>query len=539
VKTIGVFLGYAPEQPLRNQGIGRLLAALLKQWSARESPSVVVACPLWYRDAIGDLLREHSIPPQRVELLTTSSIPAVLTLKARWDAWRSRRRRPRRRLPFLRARARALLRRVAIAIFAAPTLGSFTLRVLLASPLFVLSAPFALAGWAALYTAQSAKWLVASAQRRFGPLRRSIAFLNAPRSTLKQSRFANFVYEAARGGEFARLVELINARDDIDVWYVPTLFWPETRGIRAPTVLAAPDVVHVDFPTRFNDVNERTALRRLTESATRATHLVCYSEHVRERHLVDALGIDRSRCSVIHHGYDGMTQLLDIDPATASPQELRHYCAGVLRDYQAQHLYGHDYLANFDFASARFFVYSSQVRPHKNHLLLLQAFEHNLRQRYVNAKLVLTGDLSAEPDAAQFYRSRRLSYDVIMLRDVPNEVLTALNCLAVCSVNPSLFEGGFPFTFAEAYAVGTPSIMAAMPVTLEQVRDPALRRLMLFDPRSVTDMADRMAFACQHPDELRIAQAPFYRELARRTWSVAADDYLALFRSVARERPAH
>ena len=540
MKTLGIFVGYGPDEPLRNQGISRLLAALLKQWTANDGLTVVIACPLWSRAAMADLLREHGIHAKRVAFVTTQSIPAVVTLKMRWDAWRHRRRRPRRqRLQRLRARARVMLRRIAVAIFASATLWSFTFRILLVLPLLIVAAPLWLLASAQRFAARTYRRALAASENHFVALRRLIAFVNAPSSTLRLSRFANFVYDAARGAELARLVDRVNARDDVDVWYVPTLFWPEIRNIRAPTVLGAPDVVHVDFPTRFNDPKQISALRRVTECASRATHLVCYSEHVRDRQLVDALGLERSRCSVIHHGYDGMTELLDIDAATARPEELRHYCAGVLRDYQNQNLYAHEYLADFDLSSARFFLYSSQVRPHKNHLALLEAFEFNLRRKYVNAKLVLTGDIFSQPEAAEFYTSRRLAYDVIMLRDISIEVLTALNCLAVCAINPSLFEGGFPFTFAEAYSMGTPSIMAAMPVTLEQVRDPALRRLMLFDPRSVTDMADRMAFAFAHADELRSAQAPFYRELARRTWSVAADDYLALFRSVANERAAH
>jgi len=39
--------------------------------------------------------------------------------------------------------------------------------------------------------------------------------------------------------------------------------------------------------------------------------------------------------------------------------------------------------------------------------------------------------------------------------------------LADLAVNPSLSEGGFPFTFTEALSVGTPVVMARIPVTEE------------------------------------------------------------------------
>lgn len=538
MRRIGVFLGYAPEQPLRNQGIGRLLAALLKQWSEVDDLAIVIGCPLWYRHSVESLFGDHEIPVDRIEFLTTPSIPAVVALKRHWDAWRYRQRRPARLLPQTRAWLRRLARRAAIYIFASPSLPSFFGRALLALPFALIALPFLLAGAMISAALAASRHILRVLRARSPMMQKLVALVNSPLPALKRSRYAVFVYEAARGAELQRLIDLINRRRDIDLWYVPAMFWPEVQKLRAPTVIAAPDVVHVDFPSRFAEPYQLSALRRVRQAAVRATHLICYSEDVLHRHVIDALGVPPDRCTVINHGYDGMSELRYIDAAVASPADVRHYCEGVLRDFQRSHLYGDPYLADLDFASLSFFLYSSQVRPHKNHLALLQAFELNLRRNYVNAKLIVTGDLLSAGEIADFYYVRRLGYDVLILKDVPNEVLVALNCLAVCAVNPSLFEGGFPFTFAEAYSVGTPSVMASIPVTLEQVRDPGLRRLMLFNPYVVNDMAERMAFAYRNRDALINAQAPLYRSLAQRTWSVAAADYLRLFARISERQRA-
>jgi glycosyltransferase involved in cell wall biosynthesis len=536
MKRVGVFLGYAPEQPLRNQGIGRLLGALLKQWSSDTGTAVLVACPLWYRPAVVELMKEYRIPRGSIEFLTTPSIPAVVKLKKSWDLWRRRERKPHRILDWARAWIGRGFRQVATSVFASATLWSFFLRIVVLLPLAVVLAPVFLLVVTARFCARVARRSTAIAFRRFSWASRLLALANSPLPTLNRSALANFVYGAARDAELKRLVARINERHDVDVWYVPGMFWPEIRSIRAPTVVAAPDIVHADFPTRFAEDYQLAALRRVMECASEATHLVCYSQHVLERQLIGSFNVDRQRCSVIQHGYGGMSGLLDIDPDKASPEAMRHYCCGVLRDYQRHYLWGRQYLADFDFPSARFFFYSSQVRPHKNHLALLKAFEFLLRRRYVNAKLVLTGDIASDPEATAFVQSRRLTYDVLILHDVPNDVLIALNCLATLAVNPSLFEGGFPFTFAEAFSVGTPSVMAAIPATLELVQDPTLRAHMLFNPYSVDDVAEKMEYAFRNREALHALQAPLYDALARRTWAIAAAEYLELFKAVA-ERP--
>ena len=86
------------------------------------------------------------------------------------------------------------------------------------------------------------------------------------------------------------------------------------------------------------------------------------------------------------------------------------------------------------------------------------------------------------PEIAQFIHKHNLQNDVLCLHDLSAQELAACYRLADLAVNPSLSEGGCPFTLTEALSVGTPVVMARIAVTEEVVTDPELQSLMLFDP---------------------------------------------------------
>jgi len=191
------------------------------------------------------------------------------------------------------------------------------------------------------------------------------------------------------------------------------------------------------------------------------------------------------------------------------------------------------YLCGFDFSDVRFALFTSQARSHKNLLQLVRTWEVLLRKEYCGAKLILTGRLSDEPRVLEYIHAHRLQFDVLEISGVPSEILAALNMLAAISINPTLFEGGFPFTFSEAFSVGTPSIMSRIPAVLEQVHDPELQDAMLFDPYDSESMSERIRWALANRSRLLEMQRPLYDEMARRDWTVAASEYAELFSKLA------
>jgi len=197
------------------------------------------------------------------------------------------------------------------------------------------------------------------------------------------------------------------------------------------------------------------------------------------------------------------------------------------------------YASGFQNEAVKFIFYASQLRANKNVITLLRAYAHLLRKRYFGAKLLLTGRLQEAPEIDNFIAENRLSHDVLCLPGLSVQELAACYRLAQVAVCPSLSEGGFPFTFTEAMSVGTPAVLARIPVTEDVVTDPALNSMMLFDGFDWHDMAERIEWAMEHREELAARQKQLYDRLAQRSWRDVAADYVVILDELASaDRPA-
>ena len=115
---------------------------------------------------------------------------------------------------------------------------------------------------------------------------------------------------------------------------------------------------------------------------------------------------------------------------------------------------------------------------------------------------MLTCQRFPNSDIDLFVSEHRLEPWVLFANDVSNQVLASLYCWSSLAVNPTLFEGGFPFTFTEAYSVGTPSILSDIPMVRERIQDTSLPERMLFDPMNPQDLAEKIRWAIKHRAEL-------------------------------------
>jgi glycosyltransferase involved in cell wall biosynthesis len=267
----------------------------------------------------------------------------------------------------------------------------------------------------------------------------------------------------------------------------------------------------------------------MTESLASADHLITYSEYVKDAHIVKRQKISGNKVSVIRHG---VVETQAVERGEGSRQE----ALDVLHEYiDRKKSSMPKYLEGYRFDDVQFLFYSSQVRPHKNIEGLVAVYEKILREHYRPVKLVLTGKISGNERIMDLIDHRGLERDVLSLPAVPNEVLAALYRLAALSVTPTMFEGGFPFTFTEAYSVGTPSVMSRIPVVTEIIKGEALLDMMTFDPRNRDEMLQKILWALDNRDELLEAQRPLFQAMSSRTWSKVADEYIALMRKVAEE----
>ncbi len=539
-KNIGIFLAYAPEQSIKSHGISRLLSFMLAGMLENDDTQVTIATPAWFKENITQFMKDQAIPVEKVKLLTTPGIPYLLRIKQ----FLSRRKNSDvRSIPsqettyFKRLKSSGKKHLLNLfmhwmSIYSTPLFITVTLLFCLLGimlfPLFFIAVVgYLCIGLLKKFCHLSKKFseFIYHKPHRFlknNPVTR-IFFLQM--AELKRNIVARVLYSELRTRELNKLIRMINARPDIPVWFIPTLFWPEIKAIKAKKVIAAPDIVFVDFPTHFADPGSAETYKKITDTIAAGDHFICYSEYVKQKHLIHAFRVIPDKITVIPHG------AIDLSPVlkkNRSQVTLQNQSIQILRQYQKTDLAYHPYLSDYNLGDMRFIFYSSQLRPYKNFHNLIRAYEILLRERFVNVKLIVTGDIKSDPGLYQYILDKRLQFDVLSFYDIPSDVLAALNHLAVCAVNPTLFEGGFPFTFTEAYSVGTPSVMSAIPAVTVDVKEEDLHQRMLFDPYNVDDMVNKIEWAIKNRSKLLELQAPLYQRFKERNWGLVAKEYVNL-----------
>ncbi|TPK14177.1 glycosyltransferase [Mesorhizobium sp. B2-5-11] len=521
MKRLGVFLGFTPKQLAPHEGISRLIAFIVKGAVQSKGISVTIAGPSWLKGEIIALLDDAGIDRKSIDIVTTAGEPYIVKI---WRLWAYLRASPDKARP-RRFRLKRLLKKSLYLVVSWLSTTSTVVFVLGAILLAALAISLAVPGIVVAFSLAA----VFLAKRGSGRvMRHPLAYrlLRKYRATKKRAIVAMGIVDRVREAELSRLIRKLNRRKDIDVWYVPSMFWPEVAALNSRVVMAAPDIVFYEHPAQYTGEDFEGSLERITASLAAADHLISYSDYVKQHHIVEQQGIPASRVSVIRHG---IIDTRDIEGDKGSKEGALDVLHGYL-DEKKNIL--PEYLDGFRFDDVPFLFYSSQVRPHKNIEGLIATYEKVLREHYRPVKLVLTAKIAGNERIRDFIADRGLQRDVISLPSVPNNVLAALYRLAALSVTPTMFEGGFPFTFSEAYSVGTPSVMSRIPAVSEVIQDKKLLDLMTFDPRDRKDMLSKILWGLDNRDELLAAQRPLFEALSDRTWSKVADEYLDLMLSV-------
>ncbi|HUX78698.1 MAG TPA: glycosyltransferase [Alphaproteobacteria bacterium] len=350
--------------------------------------------------------------------------------------------------------------------------------------------------------------------------------------SLKDSWIALELFKILRTNEAMLMNNLINSRSDISAWYCPTAFWPDFNKVKAPRLMCVPDVVMTDFPIAFSLLRSNRALdsfMQIEKAIEGGQHFVTYSEEVKWRTLTQRYHIDPEKIFVVLHGDNSSDKLFSFSNTTSQNERvITTFCCNLLKDALFKSTNKMNRGIFVDTSNLKFMFYASQFRPNKNVISLLKAYEYLLKRRHIPHKLILTGNSKVFPEVQEFIKSHNLEYDVLFLHGLSTQQLAACYKLADLAVNPSLSEGGCPFTLTEALSVDTPVVMARIPVTLEVIKDPDLDKEMLFDPYDWRDMADRIEWALKNREELLAKQKIFYSILEKRTWEVVVDEYISI-----------
>ncbi|WP_181167647.1 MULTISPECIES: glycosyltransferase [unclassified Mesorhizobium] len=370
--------------------------------------------------------------------------------------------------------------------------------------------------------------------------KRSIDRLNRAielaKSRLPQKSIRSLLFSGMHTAEMRKMVALINRKHSDIAWYSPTAFWPSFNDIKAPRLMCVPDMVLYEFPIPFANFGEPIARARneILTAIEGGANLVTYSDHIKWGTLVKMIDVDPSKIWVVRHAPSTLSRYTEIagfsDNAAASLSLNRAIALGALGKAT-----GPSYMPPLKSFEFKFLFYASQFRPSKNVITLLRAYEYLLRKRYVKHKLILTG-FGDYPSVRRFIAENNLNNDVLCLSGLTEAELAALYKCADLAVNPSLSEGGMPFTITEALSVGTPVVMGDIEVTREIVVDPALRESTLFDPYDWKAMADKIEWALQNRDALYAQQRQFFDVLAKRTWKDVVKEHIRILDVIAEQK---
>ncbi len=283
-----------------------------------------------------------------------------------------------------------------------------------------------------------------------------------------------------------------------------TVLTPLGTGI--PSLLTFWDMQHEFFPEFFDRLEIQRRRRSYQASAKEAKRIIVSAGFTRDC-LVERYGVSAEKIEVIHTGYGPQYRPLD-DQAELDCFKKRY---GLSRP---------------------FLYYPAATWPHKNHRTLLAAMKILVERHHFDGELLLTGiamqshgEILAEIDRLGMTdRVRLLGY-------LSAEELPFLYNLARLLVFPSLFEG-FGIPLVEAMACGCPVVCADATSLPEVAGDAAV----LFDPRSVEDMAGKIWAIWNDDVRLREMRARGLERVKLFTWDETARRTLQAYKRMGDSR---
>lgn len=543
---VGLYLAYAPFPPnssIRNEGLGRYLALLIKNF-LQEGHTVILACPFWFKEILSELLRDYAIPEEEIELIMPKADPLILKLYY-FLKTRTRIKRKSKWRGTLSKSSNQILQLIIELFLSIKDVGILTILVLFILLFFLICTPIIILCTIIILTYKILNRVSRGVFRTndritfISLLRLLISLPIINRIYMKINSITQMmdVRETLRELVAKELISRINMMKTApDVWYCPTAFWSEFGNIKGVTVTCIPDIVINEFALEFAESPySKVASERLGKSVENNRFFITYCNFIKDSVLISKWGIPDQQIVPIMMFANPLNDFIDVQQSYPHHKNAnRIFAKRVLENARI-------YLTNSinplyiasdrwcSFKDIKYIFYSSQVRYYKNILALVKAYEYLLRRNKITCKLFLTGNYAHNKQLYQYILDHQLQNDVLCFFNVPNQVLAALYACAELSVNPTLYEGGFPFTLIESMSVGTPVILSRIPQVTEftdgwDIDD------CLFDPYDYEDIADKILFGLNHREALIQKQMPIFKSHMERTESgQAGREYIKAF----------
>lgn len=540
MKTYGIFTAYSPNTRFEHEGLGRYLATFLKASQDRGDVRFAVACPSWSRKALKELFDSFAIDPSSYSFVGPARLPFALLASEAIATARRKRSTKGGQVRWLSDFGTGLLshlRSTLVSVLASRNpFGALLLSAYLL-PYALILILVAVASSVALVCRRAVQILVRAATRRLTPLAHEAkGGLRRLIAKVDQQYLPAGIYRSLLRREIQIILEHAARRDDVVAWYSPTALWPEVQGLKAPKLICIPDMVFSEFPVGFARYGEtpRLTYRAVHLTLSHPAHFVTYSERTKWSVAVDRFGIRPASVSVVPHGANDLSAYIAISGFPDVGQTEHNYKHSLVSLALRQHSRVFQQVG--DHVDFPYLFYASQFRPSKNIIVLLRAYEELQRKRRFGRKLILTGNADSAPEIKDFLSRTNLDNDVVFLPGLSTAQLAAAYSLADLAVNPSLSEGGMPFTFTEALSVGTPAVMSDIEVTREVLTEPHVLNATVFDPYDWRALADKIEWALVNRNELYSIQRSFYeRRLAKRTWNDVVGEHIVLLDRLASE----
>lgn len=299
-------------------------------------------------------------------------------------------------------------------------------------------------------------------------------------------------------------------REHPDVYHAPHYVLP--AGVRCPSVVTIHDCIHLMFPQYLpNRLAYAYARAQMWAAARRSDCILTVSE-ASKRDILHLFNVPPEKIVVVYNAIDSHFSVTPSEDAVARVRER----------YQLDH---------------KFVLYVGNIKPHKNLVRLIEAFDELRRSGQDDLKLLIIGDqISKLPALRRAVHRHKLHKHVRFLGYVADDQLAILYRLASVFAFPSLYEG-FGLPPLEAMASGTPVVTSNVSSMPEVVGDAAV----LVNPYDVDAIVDGLRRVLTDPvlaAEMRRKGIERAREFS---WERSVAQTWAVYQTVAGKsaRAAH
>lgn len=533
MRIYGIYLLFPPTIDMRKEGLGRYIAYFIQASQKRKDIKFVIACPSWMKPSLIKLFNDFDINIESCEIITPEKQPLILTgyfMVKKLYKYKRRKKIPKLRFQSLK-KINLIIKEKISNSRSYVLMGIFSIFYLIA--LFIKSMVRAIK-----IVNKFVELIIKRLFNKYNIILKSILPFSLSKVIDKPKKIQEIqnLYKLMQKGEALLIEKLIVKRKDIAAWYCPTAFWPEFNKLPCPKLLSVPDVVLSEFPVGFAKLGGDgffEVLKNVEKTINEGDYFVTYSDHIKWNTLVDRYNVFPGNVHVVMHGVNALDGVIKLSCSDNSKEH--DNLTEVLFQTALKNCTYKPCIQRYceSAKDLRFIFYASQFRPNKNLINLLKAYNFLLKQKFIKQKLILTGIPDNYPKLKEFVINNNLQNDVLCLRNISVKELAACYYRADLVVNPTLSEGGFPFTFSESLSVDTPVIMSKIPVTQEVISEFELQELMLFDPYNWEEIAEKIEWGLDNRETLFNRQKILYNKLNERTWDHVLNEYIEILDNIS------